>query len=416
MNINLSVICDACETQTNCRVGMSNRREFHVQFACQECSNLIEINFNEKDRVVGATEVPAIGPFDDKINFVDLHPDFPVSFGKYVMGNTPFLQAVQRQGHEEIMFHKHRTDFLNAHIDKVRLFETLLKHYKRDKIKPFSLNLEKHFAIQLESQKPQDINAGLYSLIARMMYPFAFPQQDEETVAINTQLLFEMDSKHHVATQLFVNEIIDNGFLKQVQWNCLDIYPQMMNSDMVFRPALFLDFDEEYADRPIAMRVSTDDFQSFKDLYKDIAETISKLMVLVAGTNNLEKRGDHNAFQAGIGLRGKKDFTPSSLQKYADMPYGNKKDMIDDSWFEFVNEAVDNQLRNAIAHVKTEYDDVTQIVTYYPRKEGMKSKKPEQMSFLEFIRRILVSYREMHRLHHLVTALFYYKYLVSDRS
>ncbi len=93
-----------------------------------------------------------------------------------------------------------------------------------------------------------------------------------------------------------------------------------------------------------------------------------------------------------------------------------KKDMIDDSWFEFVNEAVDNQLRNAIAHVKTDYDEVTQIVTYYPKKEGMKSEKPEQVTFLEFMRRILISYREMHRLHHLVKALFYYKYLVSDKS
>ena len=34
--------------------------------------------------------------FSDDMNpFVDLHLDFPVRFGKYVMGNTPYMMASQ---------------------------------------------------------------------------------------------------------------------------------------------------------------------------------------------------------------------------------------------------------------------------------------------------------------------------------
>ena len=73
--------------------------------------------------------------------------------------------------------------------------------------------------------------------------------------------------------------------------------------------------------------------------------------------------------------------------------------------------AIDNHLRNAIAHYKAEYDEITQIVTYYPKREGIKQDKAEQMYFLEFMRRLLVVYREMHRLHHLIKNLFYYRFI-----
>lgn len=78
--------------------------------------------------------------------------------------------------------------------------------------------------------------------------------------------------------------------------------------------------------------------------------------------------------------------------------------------------AANNQLRNAIAHFKTEYDDVSQVITYYPRKDGLEASGPKTVSFLEFMRRVLIAYREMHRLNHLIKALFFYQFLVRRRS
>lgn len=85
---------------------------------------------------------------------------------------------------------------------------------------------------------------------------------------------------------------------------------------------------------------------------------------------------------------------------------------MDDSWFSFGDEAADNQLRNAIAHYKTDYDEITQKITYYPRREGMRQERSEEIYFIEFMRRILVAYREMNRLHQLIKSLFYYRYLI----
>jgi hypothetical protein len=37
--------------------------------------------------------------------------------------------------------------------------------------------------------------------------------------------------------------------------------------------------------------------------------------------------------------------------------------------------AIDNRLRNGIAHYKYEYNESTQVITYYPTKEGMDREK-----------------------------------------
>ena len=71
----------------------------------------------------------------------------------------------------------------------------------------------------------------------------------------------------------------------------------------------------------------------------------------------------------------------------------------------------DNQLRNSIAHVKAEYDDVSQKLTYFPRREGIKQEKSEEMYFLDFSRKILLAYREMHKLNHLIKCLFVFYFL-----
>lgn len=55
-------------------------------------------------------------------------------------------------------------------------------------------------------------------------------------------------------------------------------------------------------------------------------------------------------------------------------------------------------------------------MTYYPRLEGMNQEKAEQITFIQFMRRLLQSYRKMRRLNHLIEGLFYLQYLSLDKS
>ena len=184
----------------------------------------------------------------------------------------------------------------------------------------------------------------------------------------------------------------------------MEIYPRIIDIELMLRPALFLDFDREYQGNQVPYRVSALEFLDAKDLYKDIAEIISRAIVLIAGINNLLKRDIHDEFENVPGV-------PNNLDKFADYPLGKKLDFIDDPWYAFDTNVMDNQLRNSVAHYKAEYDEISQKITYFPKREGIKQQKSVSMYFLDFSRRILLAFRELHRMNHLTKCLFVYYYL-----
>lgn len=416
MNINMTVCCDTCGEFTNCRIGMSNRNEQPLRFNCQDCGSPIDITIGgNAPGLVGATQVQNTQPFDTDINFVDLHLDFPVTFEPYEIGMTPFIRASERLGVAAIALHQQRLDHLNTEMEKSLAFKNLLKLYANGKTDPFKANCKKIFDIVVASDLQEDINAALYNLLAKMMFPFALPKQNADSVQLFLRILSQLERTRKAGLDRFVGEMLASSFLKNLQLDALEIYPAILAAELPLRPALFLDFDLGYAANPVAMRVSTADFESYRDLFKDISEVISRQLTLVAGINNLLKRRDHDAFAPQIIKQGK-NVAPRTLHGFADCDFGRKWGAIDNSWYQPLDGAFNNKLRNAIAHFKAEYDHVKQVVTYYPRKEGIKQEHAEQMTFLEFMRWLLVSYREMHRLHHLIKALFYYSYLILNKD
>ena len=416
MNINATLRCESCGELTNCRFGMSNRDVQPLRLACQSCGQVIDVTFGPTSTSIeGAKQIETSAPFDSETNFVDLHLDFPVEVGKYVMGQTPFLRAAQRIGVENIEIHRARLEYLDNHRDDRKTFGILLKHYMRGKTTPFKIICKRTFDIELATEKPEDVNASLYDLLVKMMWPFFLAGENQQSVDMFLTTMRELHDSCKVSLEQFVANVIDLGFLTKLQHDCLNIYPRILAAELALRPALFLDFDDEYRNGPIAMRVSADNFGNYKDLYKDIAEIISHQFALVAAINNLLKRSDHDAFLPKIGMtKSGKDFTPRKLDDYVKVDFGRKLDFIDDSWYQMQDDAADNQLRNAIAHFKTDYDDISQTIIYYPGRDGLEAKGEKGISFLEFMRRTLIAYREMHRLHHLIKAIFYYRFLFID--
>ncbi|WP_275356417.1 hypothetical protein [Methylophilus sp. YYY-1] len=407
MNINFSFKCKTCNEITNARVGLSNRDVQPFKFSCQSCGSPIELNLTQTsfESINGAEVLEETLEFDEKTSFVDLHLDFPVSFAKYQMGLTPFMRAIQRIGFENYAAHNHRLNALNQLYRLSPELRQIINQYSKN-IELFSRLCESKFGVKVKSTSPQDINAALYMVIAKVFFAFAMPNDNAEAVEKYSKITMQLSEKNKNALDNFIKEIIDTGFLKNIQEDCLEIYPKLLEAELPMRPALFLDFDANYQKELVAFRVSTDDFQMYKDLYKDISEIMSRQLVLVAGINNLIHRGNHNEFKE-IGKH-----TPASLHDYADVAFGLKISFLDDSWYVIDDGVADNQLRNSIAHYKAEYDDITQLITYFPRKEGIKQEKSEQMYFIDFMRKILISYREMHRLHQLIKCLFNYYFFI----
>lgn len=192
----------------------------------------------------------------------------------------------------------------------------------------------------------------------------------------------------------------------------------LLNLELPLRPALFYDYIEVEKYRPVPARVSTAYFDTCNNYYKDLAEVFARQLTLLAGLNNLLKRGDHNEFEATLKLNKKNEFRKelSSLNKFADVDLGQKIQYIDDCFYTINITAIDNRLRNGIAHYKYEYKESTQVITYYPAKEGMERTKSEDITFMEFLRKTLLLFREVHSLNHLIKATLYYIVLILKKD
>lgn len=394
MNINLSVRCNNCLNLTNCRVGMSNRD--------------VQLNQGVSYKISGANEVPIDGVFDPELDFVDLHSDFPVSFGKYVMGRTPFMEASARAGAEKAEFHRNRLQLINYQYKKYPKVAELIRMYIRGFYGPFQRSARSQFKIDVKLNKMQDVNAALYTVVSRFILPFTLPDDSRALVDHYSRTIIKLVETSRTPTIAFLQDIVDTGFLEYLQRDCLKLYKPIFEAELPLRPALFLDLDPTYASGTIAMRVSSQDFQAYKEVYKDLSEVLSRQLVFVAGLNNLIKRGDHNSFAKGLRVtKTGKELAPHSLNKYSDVSLGNKLLDLDDPWYSIDIAALDNELRNAIAHNKVDYDDVTQTITYYPKLEGMAREKELRIQLLDYMWKLLILFREVHRLHHLVKCLNY---------
>lgn len=414
---------------------MSNRDVQPLKFSCKKCGTLIGIHVTAKGadtldsraiaafragkkpqnvylnqgvnwKVTNASEVALEGMFDAKLDFVDLHLDFPVVFGIYVPGNTPYMQAVGRSSTQMAAFHRERLGLINDQHKKYPQVIELISKYTKGFYGPFSDYAKKRFKLHVKSQKMEDINAALYTVVSHYVLPFTLPDDSRALVRKYTGTTVDLMQNKKAAMAAFLQELFDTDFLTNLQRDCLKIYKPIFDAELPLRPALFLDVDSTYAAGKTAMRVSSQDFTEYREVYKDMAEVLNRQLVLVAGMGNLTERGDHNAFAVRTSKNGKQ-LSPASLNEYADVALGNKLQDLDSGWHTIDPLAHDNELRNAIAHNKIDYDDVTQVITYYPKLEGMEREKKREIQLLDYMHRLLALFREVHRLHHLVKCLNY---------
>ena len=425
MNSNMTLTCDTCAEDIDCRIGYSNRDVQPLSFACPHCEALICITLEITHAPDSHFEFSGVklledhqyGRFDGRNPFVDLHLDFPVWFGEYVMGMTPYMVAMQKisvagtdSGERFMLMRRHgdRVDQLNFFRTKANEIKTILKLYSGKNKQLFKKRVEQFIEADLgPSLLPQDINAALYTFVSFVFLPFVNFREVSQLVDNFTHRVMALSSNQGPEFDAFVDYIIETGFLKNLQKDCLDLYPEIYEAELPLRPALFLDLIEGYERNKIAARVSTKDFVAYKDLYKDLSEVFGRQLVIVAGINNIIHRNGHNNF-----AKPKDGAALSSLDKFADKTLSDKFKYLDDCWYPFDRSVVDAGARNAIAHYVAEYNEVTQIVTYYPEKEGTKQERGEKMYFLDFMRMILLLFRELHNIHHVIKSLFFYEYLI----
>ena len=420
MNICKCFKCDTCGTLIDCRIGISNREVQPFQFACPVCEECISFIIGHPDGTLKGAEdiVDFDGPFKGENPFVDLHLDFPAYFGEYKMGETTFIRVVGELG-EDAYFHlAQRLEVLNRLLPMQRDLQRIITQYKRGDIDKLDGICDKIPGVTLRSHKKQDVLAALYSATSIMSSPFTIHEQNEELSTELPSLYQWLHAHHHDKTVAFIDEILANNFLQNLHQDCLSLYPKLIELDLPFRATFFYDYVKEGEYSPVAARISTADFDTCNNFYKDLAEVFSRQLILLAGLNNLLHRGDHNEFEPSLKVTRKNEPRREavSLNAFADADLGTKLQFIDKCFYKVDETAIDNRLRNGIAHYKYEYKESTQVITYYPFKEGMNREKAQEITFIEFVRKSLLLFREVHNLNHLIKTTLYYCVLVLKKD
>ena len=312
------------------------------------------------------------------------------------------------RAHEMLQFHNLHLEVLNEMYEKAGDIKRLINLYHGNNKQLF----QRRAATFLErpeekSLLPQDVNATLYRVIAKAFFPFTVFAHGKEISEEMPKLMYGLDRGK---LGEFIDDLDKSSFLADLQRDCLKIYPRFFDAELPIRPALFLDLTGGTDSEKTATRVSNQDFSGLKDLYKDILEILSRQLVLVAGVNNLLHRDDANNFKAIDGGK------LSNLRKYSAKTLSDKFKYLDDCWYKVDLDAYNLGLRNAIAHNNVHYSGVDQVITYTPGGGRLEKVNDETISFLEFMRLLLIAFREMHNLHHVIKSLFYYKYLIHDEA
>lgn len=424
MNTCMTITCSTCEQDIDCRIGYSNRLIQPIQFSCPHCHSQLEIvlDISEAPRSKFSykrceqSKQQAQGPFSGVNPFVDLHLDFPVKFGEYVMGMTPWFASLaqvaeatggdQRAAFEISQFHAAKLHALNLLYPRADELKQLINLYLGKNKQLFQRRAAEFLEEeQEESLLPQDLNATLYRVIAKAYFPFVVHKHGREISEELPRMLLTFEG---AALNSFIKEIFSEGFMDALQRDCLRLYPRIFDAELPLRPALFLDLIKGEESEIIAGRVSSSEFIGFKDLYKDILEIMSRQLVLVAGINNLVHRGNANSFKTVDGG------ALSSLQKLSEKTLSDRFKYLDDCWYNLSQDVFNLELRNAIAHNNVLYDQATQLITYFPDGGRLEKSQGKDISFLGFMRLLLISFREMHNLHHVIKSLNYYKFLIYD--
>ncbi|CAD7378343.1 hypothetical protein X12_001178 [Xanthomonas arboricola] len=418
----MTLKCHTCEGDVDCRVGYSNRRLQPLSFACPHCSTVLGITLDISDAPESSFTFNSCdispeqaSPFNMTNPFIDLHLDFPVRFGNYVMGMTPFMMALHQvsaeheiDAHEIMSVHGTRLRKLNYIAENSAQVKTIIGLYEGKNKQLFLKRVSEFLGCNLNnSLKPEDINAALYFFISWVFEPFIHQTEVSEIVEgfNNISPSLPRESMNELLAQLY-----DTAFLKNLQSDLLKLYPRVYEAEVALRPALFLDLIPSYEKAKSPARVSSKDFESYKDLYKDMIEVFSRQLVVVAALNNLIKRGGCNKFKeiSGAAL--------SSLDKFTGKNFSDRFKYLDDCWYIFDQDAIDSGVRNSIAHFNFKYEPVTQLITCYPDGGGFNEKSSVDMYFLDFMRMILNLFREIHNIHHIIKCLFYYEFLVRSKQ
>ena len=196
MNINVILRCNTCEKLIHCRIGISYSTSQPLRFVCPTCGSPIDVDFNYETapqdasvKFTGATDQEE-KTIADTNHFIDLHLDFPIYYGNYVMGLTPFIRATQMIGVENVRHFSARIRMVDDRTKETGEIESIIRLYVTENWELYKKKIHEYLPReQFPCELPIDRNQCLYQFLELAFMALNDP---EDNVAFITTLSKDM--------------------------------------------------------------------------------------------------------------------------------------------------------------------------------------------------------------------------------
>lgn len=370
MTHNYFVKCPVCDTITRMRTPVGYILKIPVRFHCGGCDTLLTGEFVVDDKKKTAKYVP--------LNCTEVDPQDCDYFGE-ASGEMLCNKIVpfHARGDEIYQFPMGRAspvfDFMTSipEEDRIRFINyacygsTLADGWDKNRIK-YDLFLKgkselliKNYAKEIEHLRCQpDTELGLLQFGYRsLFYDLGGLFKRSDLAKMLKDLNYHFSHMNQDALMLYLTEMRASDRLHTVQEKLFHTMYDFWGVVSNLMPAIGLLFyrNHDGIDKSV-QGITTCSFEDIKEFYQNTYESLIDCCDVIVGLDNIENRGDCNAFTTNL-----------DLSKFRNQSKGNRVKFLNPSEYftgVFNLPVASSSLRNAIGHSDYEYDGTKQEIRY----------------------------------------------------
>lgn len=384
MVYNHYIRCQVCGSITRIRLQVGHLKQHPIVVTCGKCkTSLLGTAFFDQVNVGIKMEFENADSIDyHNLNagdfFAECSGEFPVrkqgeDDDSNLFAISPFISQMMRMGSdtENIETYQRAIAKLNQTCEKWKYYKRVLNLYENNS--PYlEQELKKEFDGPMFPSKTDP--EKLHTIHMIEIIGFCSSLKSE----ILSDLNFSNDILHLNPVQMkALNDFLNShdGFhLQQIQSQIYKILDEFIEIYPALIPAISLQHGNEDSFDFENKGTTTSTFETVKQFYLDVYETLGNLMVIPVAFNNIHYRSD-------INISDTIDSKTWTLEEFIKLTKANRYHFCTDTekYTSFLKLKYNAKLRNAIGHNDVEYNPASQLITYYPNPKDRTIKGTEYL-------------------------------------
>lgn len=384
MVYNHYIKCQVCGSVTRIRLQIGHLKQHPIVVTCGKCKTSllgtalidqenpgVKLDFENADSINNQTLIA--GDY-----FAECSGEFPVrkqgeDDDSNLIAISPFISQIMRMGDntENIETYQRAISKLNRTSEKWTYYKRVLSLF--DNNSPYlEQELKKEFDGPMFPTKSEPEKLHTVHMIEIIGFCSSLKPEILNDLGFSDGIL-RLNPVQMKALNDFLNSH-DGYHLQQIQSQIyktldefVDIYPALI-------PAISLQHGDEDAFDFESKGTTTSTFETVKQFYLDVYETLGNLMVIPVAFNNIHYRND-------INISDTIDSKSWTLEGFIKRTKADRYHFCTDTekYTAFLKLKYNAKLRNAIGHNDVEYDAATQLITYYPNPKDRTKKGTEYL-------------------------------------